>query len=468
MLIQRPNIILVTVDSLRADHLGCYGSSQATSPNLDQFAGESTLFKNAFSNGPNTPHAFPAIMAAKSSLTSNKLGLFDAPVTLPEILRSAGYTTLGFNAANPYVSRFFHYDRGFDEFYDYLDFSVPTDASSENKNGSIISIPELDLNRYLVSEEAIHAKARLEGQLNRDCFTAIRRVKEEPFFLWMHFMDAHFPYLPQVEAQLALGIEPALKEENFKLNTRVRENMTLSPESLVRIVQLYSAAVRQLDFKLGELFQHLRQLDLFDSALIVITADHGEEFLEHGDLQHKSKLFEELIRVPLLMKLPGNQSSSLRSDRVSLMQLAPTILSIVEIESPFEPDSFWRTKALEEKSASPSIWAEASYYHDHATPVDQNLLNIDVLPKIYCSRNDQWKLIVDANKDKGMLFNLIADPGEIKDVYQEHKGKITELEEKLQDRIRCLEMTRLNSRIGDLRKKLSAKSQPDHALRPSF
>ncbi|MFQ5750829.1 MAG: sulfatase-like hydrolase/transferase, partial [bacterium] len=229
---RQPNIILITVDSLRADHLGCYGYTRPTSPNIDHFASDSFLFTHAFSSGPNTPHAFPAIMACRNSLMAKRLGLFDAPLTLAEFLQSTGYATIAFNAANPYISRFFHYDRGFDEFYDYLDFSIPTEksktAASEfinSPNASIldnepclnITLPDLDLEHYLISEENIRRKACLESAINSDIFERLQRVAGQAFFLWIHYMDTHYPYLPQLIPQQELGIRPISKEENFKL-----------------------------------------------------------------------------------------------------------------------------------------------------------------------------------------------------------------------------------------------------------
>ena len=123
---RQPNVILITVDSLRPDHLGCYGYTRPTSPNIDHFASDSFLFTHAFSNGPNTPHAFPAIMACRNSLMTKRLGLFDAPLTFAELLQSTNYTTIAFNASTPYISRFFPYERGLDECHDYRDFSIQT------------------------------------------------------------------------------------------------------------------------------------------------------------------------------------------------------------------------------------------------------------------------------------------------------------------------------------------------------
>ena len=162
---KRPNIILITVDSLRVDHLGCYGYDKPTSPNLDEFAKQGDLFTHAFSSGPNTPHAFPGIMAARSSLMSKRLGLFDTPVTLAEVLQNAGYTTVGINAANPYCSSYFKYNRGFEEFHDYLDLTLDNQfQNSRNGGNNAITVPEFDLEHFVVSRKIF--VARLVWKMN--------------------------------------------------------------------------------------------------------------------------------------------------------------------------------------------------------------------------------------------------------------------------------------------------------------
>ncbi|MFQ5650886.1 MAG: sulfatase-like hydrolase/transferase [bacterium] len=447
---ERPNTILITADSLRADRLGVYGYHKPTTPSLDRFAAGSFLFRRAFTNGPNTPHAFPAILAARSALLSRKLGMFEVPVALAEILKESGYLTLAFNAANPYVSRFFHYDRGFDEFRDYLDFDLgasvsesQTDPSSyySASESAIITIPGLDVERYLVTEASIKSKAQLEGQINFDIFEALQRVGERPFFLWIHYMDTHYPYLPQVGPQVELGMQPIPREENLGLNMRVRENMHLSEEMLHRVSSLYDAAIRQLDSKVGALLDFLKQLGLYDSAQIIFTADHGEEFAEHGDLQHKSKLYDELLHVPLLVKQPGQRRGETRQELVSLLQIAPTILSTLGLESPF------MRPAVFEPEVGREICAAASFGPNGVVPVDANMFRIDRMPKVYGCRSSKWKLVFDTLQQRYLLFNLLADPNEKQDVYEAEKRRIAELQRKLDEYIVQLEKRRVRLEI---------------------
>lgn len=474
------NLILITVDSLRADHLSCYGYRQPTSPNLDALAGSGWLYTQAFSCGPNTPHAFPGILASHSPLRYARLGLFDAPLTLAEALKMAGYRTLALNAANPYVSRWFHYQRGFDEFYDFLDDLSPAakpsptshaDGDSEQSErwpSSVISEPQFDLNRYLISEESIHQKACLETEINARIFDVIDAIRSEPFFLWVHYMDTHYPYLPQREAQEQMDGVFISKTENRRLNQQVRENMALTPEALQATVHLYDAAVRQLDNKIGELLDFLKKGHIFDSTHLIFTADHGEEFLEHGDLQHKSKLFDELLRVPLIVKLAHNQAGERCHDLVSLSQLAPTVLELLGLENRFENDGFlhhaWHAAAQPRQR----VFAEASYVHQNHTPVDQNLLNTELLPKMYACRNRHWKLTFDTATKQFALYNLLEDPMETKNLYASHSAKVASMQNVLLARIAELERSRLRAQIARIRNKIAIPNQAEHALRISF
>jgi len=460
----RPNVILVTADSLRADRLGCYGHSRLTSPNLDRFCKDAIRFSNAFTNGPNTPHAFPAILSATYPLTYSRLGLFDAPLTLAEALRNDGYATIGFNAANPYVSRLFNYDRGFDAFYDFMDESEITAENSHSQSESAIGIPEMDLEKYLISEEGIYRKACLENEINLRIFDRLENIPR-PFFLWDHIMDTHYPYLPQSEAQRAIGIPFVSREENLQINSRVRENTPLSSEMLHKVQNLYDATIRQLDAKLGDLFGFLQQNGLYDSSLIVFCADHGEEFHEHGDLQHKSKLFDELLHVPLLIKRPFSSQSERRDEIVSLVNLAPTIFSILELENPFPMVGFLPSTNSFSDSQS-FVIAEASYAANGGPPVDRQLFNIDALPKRFAYRERFWKMIFDSEDEMPALYNLLADPFEKTPIHD--SSECERLAAFLQEHIRYYESKRLAEKVSRVRKKLQSVSSIAQQVITSF
>lgn len=456
----RPNIVLITADSLRADRLGCYGYGRSTTPTLDEFATESHLFLKAFAAGPNTPHAFPAMMAGRSSMLSKRLGLFDDDITLAERLKANGYATVGFNAANPYVSRLFRYDRGFENFCDFIEFDLSGRNQRSPKSGhNGVSIPELDLNHYLVSESAVRRKAMLENRINGEIFEALE-ILAQPFFLWVHYMDPHYPYVPQPESQHALGFEPITKEENLSLNVRVRENLEVTPNQFDHIGQLYDASVRQLDTKVNEVFAFLKHKNLYDDAIILFAADHGEEFLEHGGLQHKSKLYDELLNVPLFIKLPRQKKGAVHHRMRSMLHLPSTVLSAAGITNPFVLPSIF--SSLHESKMDTTVFAEASYLGDDTPPVDNSMYNIDPLAKRACLRTRQWKLILDSGSANLVLFNLLDDPYESRPLRPEHVSVAEKLITVLQRRIYALERSRVRRQASLIRKKMI--SQQDDLL----
>lgn len=448
----RPNVVLITVDSLRADHLGCYGGTP--SPHLDRLARKSTLFRAAFSNGPNTPHAFPAILAGRYPLMANRLGLFDAPWTVADALRCEGYYTAGFNAANPYLSRAFHYHRGFEHFSTYLDFD-PLGAAriseEEAETQTRVSVPKLDVDRYAVNPESLKHKAWVEKQMLEDVKQGVASA-EQPFFLWVHWMDTHYPYIPEGVFQEAAGATLFDFEEVLNLNQRVRENAPFTPAQLNRVRELYRAAVLQVDAKTGNLLEFLATRGLDASSLVLFTADHGEEFQEHGDLQHKSKLFDELIRVPLLVRRPGSKPSEIREDLVDLRRLPSTVLEEVGAEPRFPaPGLYGRGEATSPTEAF--VICEASYGTHGGTPVEAQVFNVDAMPKVYACRSLHWKVILDQSEDTAVAFHILRDPFE-KEPRSLEAPPARRLHERLIEHVKWEERNRLRLKMRRVRARL--------------
>ncbi|HEX9653685.1 MAG TPA: sulfatase-like hydrolase/transferase, partial [bacterium] len=357
------------------------------------------------------------------------------------------------------------YDRGFSEFHDYIDASKTLTGAAVAGPGEQIGVPKMALDQYLVSEESVHRKACLENEINHSIFAALERVSR-PFFLWVHYMDTHYPYLPQMSHQRDLRIATISRDENFSLNTRIRENMPLSPDLLRSVQSLYDASVRQLDGKIEELLRFLRQRGWYDSSLIVFCADHGEEFQEHGDLQHKSKLYDELLRVPLLIKSPFAASVRRCEQLLSLIQLPPTILSFLEAENPFSERSVFRQNRLSPAEERKFIIAEASYAANGGPPVDHRLFNIEVLPKRFAYRDQFWKLIFDSTKPETLLHNLVNDPFEKTPICD--PGFAAGCLEILEGHIRNQEKQRLRDRIARVQKKLLTTAAADAKVITSF
>jgi len=404
---QKKNVLLITADSFRFDGLGS-ASGKGLTPALDQLTGQSFFFQHAYSSGPNTPHAFPAIMSAENALVNRRLSLHDAPLTLAEAFQRSGWHTVGFNAANPYLSKHFAYQRGFGHFEDFvhLQFNANQQNGLAANPNAMIALPDLKLEQYLVNEETMREKSALEAHFLSHILSEMSGFDDRPFFLWTHFMDTHYPYVPTTAAQRESGENVISSEESFNLNFAVRENSALSAAALAKVKSLYNACVLQLDTKIAGLLSFFQQRNLLDDMLVVFCADHGEEFMEHGDLLHKSKLFDELIHVPLLIKLPGQRNCAVTNELAGLIQLAPTICNAVGVDHEFRPDGL---SMNDSGSRGSNVFSAASIGPDGGVPVDGNMGRIDRMPKVYSLIGENRKILVDTRIESPVSFDLISD-----------------------------------------------------------
>ena len=301
----QPSILLVLVDALRPDHLGCYGYGRPTSPVLDRLASRSVLFENARSVSSWTKPSIPSLF---TSLYPSQHGVFEGSVrkkggapesdvlpaeatTLAEALKECGYATAAF-VHNDQLHRQFGFDQGFDLY----------EETSEDAPAMI----------HRMLEWLGGGKSRQGG----------------PFFVYLHLLDVHWPYNPPAEAARAIGAEVGATGDERVLRDAVNRGLVkLSPAETDRLVRRYDAEIRAVDGAFAKLLSGLLDLGLLDRMLLVVTADHGEEFLEHGYLGHGDDLYEESLRIPLIVRLPGEEAAGQRiAASVSSLDLMPTFL----------------------------------------------------------------------------------------------------------------------------------------------
>jgi choline-sulfatase len=299
---QRPNVIIYLVDTLRSDRLGCYGAAKPASPSLDAFAHGATLFEQAVAQSSWTRPAVTSVLTGLEPLAHGVRTLddrlADAAVTLPEMLRAAGYRTAGFST-NPHVSAATGLAQGFDDFQLFAD----TERSE---------VVNQDVLRWL------------DG----------KRVAS-PFFLYVHTIDPHAPYQPPIDMlqRLAPGVSPlagSLEEVRRTYGERGEERA----RRIAQLSALYDAEVGANDRSFGELLEALRRRGLYDSSLIVFLADHGEEFDEHGALGHGNNLYAETLHVPLVIKWPGQTRGRRVSYPAQQVDLLPTVLATAGLPAP--------------------------------------------------------------------------------------------------------------------------------------
>lgn len=391
---ERPDLIVLLVDALRADHVGGYGYPRETTPAIDALARDGIVFRQAVAASTFTKSSIASLFTGRfpfqhgvywgsrrddsGAVRADLLG--DGAVTLAEVLRDRGYLTEAWVQNSHLVSRM-----GFGQgFVDYRD-----------QQGGATRITRL-LERWL-------------GGPGR----------RYPYFAYVHYIDLHDPYLPPPPYDAMFG-DPAgrdldpyrgidLDEWGAYLEAVRRGERTVEPERLERLEALYDGQLRAVDDRIGELLGRLRRLGLYESSLIVVTADHGDGFGEHGFISHSTVPYEELVRVPLIVKLPGGRAAGTAVDRqVRLVDLYPTLLDAAGVGEAGRPE-------VAGCSLLPLLRAEAGGPVPGRDPAC-GVAVIEIAEEgaerpTLALRTWRWKFIRrEGRADR--LYDLVADPGE--------------------------------------------------------
>ncbi|HMB50012.1 MAG TPA: sulfatase-like hydrolase/transferase [Natronoarchaeum rubrum] len=293
--------VLFTVDSLRADALDA-----ADVPTMDRLGEHGTVFENAFAHGNWTPFSFPSVLGSDHVFADSRgVGVSDAP-TLATRLQEAGVETAGFNAANGFLTEHWGYDDGFDAFETFT-----------GSNDGFYS-------RYLTAHPTVQAWVqvattpvrRLVGRGESDA-TNVSRMRdverraieflddaEPPFFLWVHYMDTHTPYVPAPKYVRDVTGDSVGSLRMLRAHLRAGLGREVGDGTLADLESLYRATVQQVDDSVERVLSALDDRGLRDDATVVLAGDHGEEFMEHGHLAHYPKLYEELVHVPFVVDAP--------------------------------------------------------------------------------------------------------------------------------------------------------------------
>lgn len=435
------SLLLLTVDCFRADHAGFLGYHRPTTPFFDSLADESTVFSNAIVGGSPTYYSFPAIMSSRYPLALGRdvVGLAPGECTLAAVLRSAGYATAAFLAANPYLSKHFGYDAGFEVFRDFLD--ADAGLASATARDSVGESLLTRLNRRLAGgarrlgplgplyEElyfryGLHRASSSPLSLNMlrrfpsadtlidHALGWLQETVGRPFFLWLHFMDPHSPYYPRPEALRMMGDERLNATRARFLNSlwnRGGVSLARLQKCREEIIRLYDAGIRWVDTQACRLVEALRSWGAWDQSVLAVSADHGEQFLEHGGRYHApSSVSEELVRVPLLLRQPGDKGGRKVSVPFSLLHLAPTLLQLLDVPAPEEFEG--RPQGLENRpEVEPAAILESVF--GCSNPFAQENRS---RPRMLAVRESRYKLVLDFGLPGEQLFDLQSDPGELR------------------------------------------------------
>jgi arylsulfatase A-like enzyme len=305
----RPNIVLVSVDCLRADHLGCYGYPRPTSPNIDSLAAEGCVFERCIAQCSWTLPSHTSLLTSLY-LRSHGVGkitdaLSQEASTLAELLRTDGYLTAAVISGGPLLPRY-----GLDQGFDVYDASCYSGRQSD------------------VTSPCTHARAtEWLGRWGRLA----------PFFLFLHYWDVHQQYVPPAPYDTLFQPDSRGSWRAGQLNKRVLRGEPVPPEYFQRFVALYDGEIAHTDRYIGALFRELRRLGLAENTLVVLTSDHGDELREHGDLGHGHSLFQELIHVPLIWAEPGGGAAAGNiREWVQAIDIPASILDFAGVAVPAE------------------------------------------------------------------------------------------------------------------------------------
>ncbi len=324
-----PNVVLISLDTVRADHLSSYGYTRDTSPNLTELARTSTLFTHAFSASNETlaSHASmftgldPRHHGAVPFLGGQMTAIRQEVPTLPELLAARGYWTVGIVANAGRLAPELGFGRGFAS-YDVRPASTPLTVTKDyflqqplkDALGALLR-NESDAVRYARSAASVtHGAQRV---------LADAAAARTPLFLFINYLDAHWPSAPPVP------FDRKYPGKLPKYDWRTPAEYPVPAEELVHLVSQYDGAIAYLDDQLGRLFAEMKRLGMFDNTLLIVTADHGEAFGEHGYLYHHNALYEEEVRVPLIVKYPADTRAAVVSHAVGAADLLPTVFDVL-------------------------------------------------------------------------------------------------------------------------------------------
>lgn len=428
-----PNVLLIVLDTVRADHLSCYGYGRPTTPNIDAFAREGVRFENAIATSSWTPPTHASLMTGRyvyeHKTDSQQPLLTDQYATLAEVLSSQGYVSAGFSANTYWITSVSGFDRGFHHFEDY--FGSITDMVARTIYG-------MEFRRRVLSRLKYRDKLgrKRASDVNSQFLSWIDDREGRPFFVFLNYVDAHSPYLsPAPYHTLFMDQQQQVREKQISFEPPPSFNGSKDTADLW--IAGYDGALNYLDAELGNLFNELRSRNLLDNTLVIITSDHGEAFGEHDKLfQHGHSLHRELIDVPLIVRFPQEVPSGLTiSTPVSLRDVPATITSIVAPGSPSvfpgEPlTAFWSAGGSKTDLEKEPILAEVSGREE----VPDELPISDGWLKSLTTK--QWHFII-YESGQVELYDMKQDPKETRNLADTPAGRglVEKFKAQLQERL---------------------------------
>ncbi|MBX0322005.1 sulfatase [Halomicroarcula sp. F13] len=407
------NVVLVTVDSLRADALG---GDDSVSPVLDGLAEDGVVFENAMAHGNWTPFSFPSVHGSRPVFDEGAdIGVASTP-TLAERLSEAGLDTAGFNAANGFLTDHWGYDRGFDEFEPFVE--------SGGYSKYLAAHPTVQAWVQLATSPFRRAATVLSGGSDARPFADVSRMgdleqrateflegTDTGFFLWVHYMDTHTPYVPAPRHLREVSDTHFGLFRMLGAHLRTGLGWDVDERTLGTLRTLYDGTVRQVDESVGRLLDTLDAEGLADDTAVVVAGDHGEEFLDHGHLAHYPKLYGELVEVPYVVTHPDGEGGTVH-EPVGLDTVAPTVCDLLGVDAAPAWEGESVAPALDGEtieSRSPVVSVAVRGESVTSQPIPRRLDDGELLVS---ARDARWTYVEHTESGHRELYDRREDPDE--------------------------------------------------------
>lgn len=374
-----PNVLLITLDAVRVDHLHCFGYDRTTSPHIDALAAEGAIFESCISAAP---WSLPSHASLLTGMAGTIHGVMEVDkklsgrgFTMPKSLKNAGYQTAAI-VSNPFLSAAFGLDAGFDQYLERLD--------------------------PLADDEAALAVGATSSAVVRAAEDWLQATATRPFLLWVNFSDAMFDYTPPAPFDRKFDEDYSgwVTGRNFLNDPRIEPEM--AKRDLERLISLYDGEIAWVDSQVGRLLDRFRANGLLDSTVVILTSSHGTAFFEHKMKGQRNAVYDELIRVPLIIRYPARVPPAQRyQEQCRTVDLFPTIADLIGMPVP---------GVMGRTLAPLFIGQTINIRVPNETAFSELRLYGQTMQAI---RQPERKTVWFVESDSGQVFDLVADPGEL-------------------------------------------------------